>query len=110
MTSAASGEQAAGDQRPAGAAIEALAKFIAFWHGRKMTYVNHDGQQTVASSRGFGHFGDAAEKYASTHWREYSSAAEELLPLLPGGLSDVLAIAGMAIGDRSGPQHPPAKP
>jgi hypothetical protein len=63
--------------------IEAMARKIAFWHGQKMLYRNRDGMQTVASSRGFGNWGDSAERYADRHWHEYTSAAEQILQEKP---------------------------
>lgn len=59
--------------------IEELAKIIAFWHGQKMLYHDRDGTHTVASSRGYGRFGDSTDRYMHAHWQEYTSAAEAIL-------------------------------
>ena len=63
--------------------IEAMARKIAFWHGQKMLYRDCDGMQIVASSRGFGHWGDSPDRYADRHWQEYTSAAEQILEEKP---------------------------
>ena len=59
--------------------VEAMAKKIAFWHGQKMVYHDRNGNQTVASSRGFGHWGDSSDRYMHAHWHEYTAAAREIL-------------------------------
>lgn len=59
------------------ALIEKVARAIAAGHGAKMTYPPPGGQmQTVASERGFGHWGDAAQRYSEARWWDYRLAAE----------------------------------
>lgn len=54
-----------------------IAMAIAIGHGAKMTFRPPGGpMQTVASGRGYGHRGDAAERYAHDHWEEYLLSAE----------------------------------
>jgi len=55
--------------------VEGLARKIAFWHGQRIV---REGA-TVAAHAGYGSFGGSADKYAENHWREYTSAAEEIL-------------------------------
>lgn len=54
---------------------EQLAKKMAFWHGQRLS----SGGRTVAANHGYGSFAGAAEKYAENHYREYTTAAEEIL-------------------------------
>lgn len=56
-----------------------FAKLIAMWHGAQMIYRDRNGMQTVASSHGYGHWGDSPERYAAVHWQEYVSAAQAVL-------------------------------
>jgi hypothetical protein len=68
-----------------------MARKIAMWHGQKMIFRDRDGMQTVASSRGYGHWGDSPQRYAERHWQEYTSAAEMVLrerPLSPAPKSE----------------------
>lgn len=56
--------------------VQRIATAIALFHGSKFVVHNRDGNQTVASLHGYGHYGDASERYARDHWQEYSAAAE----------------------------------
>lgn len=62
---------------------EKIARTSAFWHGQKMTFKPPgDLMQTVASQAGYGHFGDAANRYADAKWEQYLPAADAVLALL----------------------------
>jgi hypothetical protein len=76
--------------------LEDMSRLLAHWHGQKMIYHNRDGSQTVASSRGFGHWGDASDRYADKHWQEYTSAAGVVMLMIGPVIDDefVDCIAG----------------
>lgn len=60
--------------------IERCARTIAQFHGSAYTF-GRPGEmmQTVASERGYGHFGDASTNYANNHWQKYKVAAEQVV-------------------------------
>ena len=64
--------------------IERMSRKIALLHAQKIVCTNREGTQTVASLRGFGHWGDSADRYADRRWNEYTSAAEAVLKEQPG--------------------------
>jgi hypothetical protein len=59
-----------------------LAEMVALWHGQKLTHTNREEMQTVASSRGYGRWGDSSSRYAERHWQEYTSVADFIQALL----------------------------
>lgn len=63
--------------------FEGLARLIARMHGSAMTY-KPPGElmQTVASQKGFGHWGHSADDYAEAHWRQYVQAARAAVQFL----------------------------
>ena len=55
---------------------EDLARLIAHFHGAHMVMRRDGVTETVASLRGYGHWGHSTERFAAAHWREYLYAAK----------------------------------
>jgi hypothetical protein len=77
-----------------------IAMAIAMGHGAKMIFRPLGGpMQTVASMYGYGHRGDAAERYAHDHWEEYLLSAELAVSVLKE--PTVMMLAAADSGPRS---------
>jgi len=59
-----------------------IAHELAFWHGQKMAiHVRGEGMFSVANLHGY-EGPDGHTRYADTHWRRYTSAADRVIEMI----------------------------